>query len=344
VLAALLATSAAAAPCAAHTTSTGVARVRAEGADVAYELTVVPDELPDAARALLAGAAAGDAGAAERAAAEARRRVTVAAGGAPCHAGRITFQASGVGDGRVTTRVTFRCERAAPSLRVRDDWFDLFGAHYRTLARVETGGEARDVAFMPDAREVTIGTSRGASDGGSFFRLGVEHILTGVDHMLFLAALLLGGGGAAGLLKTITAFTLAHSVTLALAVLGAVTLPPRVVEPVIAASIAWVALENLVLQRAPSRRWLVSFAFGLVHGFGFADALTPLALPPGGLARALVGFNLGVEAGQALAIALVLPLLVWARRRGWEPMLVRGGSVALTAVGLAWLVERLFLA
>jgi hypothetical protein len=127
-------------------------------------------------------------------------------------------------------------------------------------------------------------------------------------------------------------------------VLGAVTLPPRVVEPVIAASIAWVALENLVLQRAPSRRWLVSFAFGLVHGFGFADALTPLALPPGGLARALVGFNLGVEAGQALAIALVLPLLVWARRRGWEPMLVRGGSVALTAVGLAWLVERLFLA
>lgn len=341
-LPALLALAVTAVPCAAHTTSTGVARVTADGTAVAYELTLVLDELPDAPRALLAAAAAGDAGAAERAAAEARRRVTITAGGAPCRSGRATFQTSRLGDSRVALGLAFRCERAAPPLRLRDDWFDVLGEHHRTLVRIEAGGEVHDAALLPEARELTVGATGAASGGGSFFRLGVEHILTGVDHVLFLAALLLGGGAAGALFTTITAFTVAHSVTLALAVAGGVTLPGRVVESVIAASIAWVALENLAFPRARSRRWLVSFAFGLVHGFGFADALTPLALPRAGLAWALVGFNLGVETGQALVIVSVLPLLVWARRRGWERAVVRAGSAALTVVGLAWLVERLF--
>jgi len=98
-----------------------------------------------------------------------------------------------------------------------------------------------------------------------------------------------------------------HSITLALAVLGVVTIPGRVIEPAIAASIVWVALENLLRRDAPSQRWLVSFVFGLVHGFGFASAIEPLALPPARLALALLGFNLGVEAGQALVVVLLLP-------------------------------------
>ena len=181
-------------------------------------------------------------------------------------------------------------------------------------------------------------------DGGpaGFFRLGVEHILTGYDHLLFLLALLLRGGRFLSLLKIITAFTVAHSITLALAVLGVVTIPGRIIEPAIAASIVWVALENLLRRDAPSQRWLVSFVFGLVHGFGFASAIEPLALPPARLALALLGFNLGVEAGQALVVALLLPLLLWMRGRSWEPRVVRAASLGVAAVGLGWVVQRVF--
>ena len=133
-----------------------------------------------------------------------------------------------------------------------------------------------------------------------------------------------------------------HSITLALAVLGVVTIPGRIIEPAIAASIVWVALENLLRRDAPSQRWLVSFVFGLVHGFGFASAVEPLALPPARLALALLGFNLGVEAGQALVVVLLLPLLLWMRGKPWEPRVVRAASLGVAAVGLAWLVARLF--
>ncbi len=203
----------------------------------------------------------------------------------------------------------------------------------------------REVAFLPDAREAAIDLEPGGSRHGTgFFRLGVEHIWTGYDHLLFLAALLLRGGGLWSLLKIVTAFTLAHSVTLAIAVLGLVTIGDRLVESVIAASIAWVALENLAFRDVPSQRWLVSFAFGLVHGFGFLSALRPLALPAGNLAVALLGFNLGVEAGQAVVIAIAVPILVWTRRRTWEPRVVQGVSLALVIVGVVWFVQRLFFA
>src|SRR4029079_4127899 len=111
---------------------------------------------------------------------------------------------------------------------------------------------------------------------GSFVLLGIEHILTGYDHLLFLLGLLLRGGSWLGLAKIVTAFTLAHSVTLARAVLNIVTLPDRLVEAVIALSIAFVAAENIFLNPVASRRWVVSFCFGLVHGFGFSTALREL--------------------------------------------------------------------
>src|SRR5439155_12025146 len=147
----------------------------------------------------------------------------------------------------------------------------------------------------------------------------------------FLGALLLRGGRMLSLFKIITAFTVAHSITLALAVLGLVSIPERLVESVIAASIVYVALENVFLRDAPSQRWVVSFLFGLVHGFGFASALGPLQLPARHLARDLVGFNLGVEAGQALVVALLLPILVWMRGSRWERHAVQtaSGAVAL---------------
>src|SRR5438876_916754 len=145
------------------------------------------------------------------------------------------------------------------------------------------------------------------------------------------------------LLKIITAFTLAHSVTLALAVLNVVVLPDRLVEAVIALSIAFVAAENLFLNPVVSRRWLVSFCFGLVHGFGFSSALRELGLPRQGLVLSLLGFNLGVEAGQALVVALALPALVMLRRTGWEPRMVTSSSLAILVIGLVLFVERVFL-
>lgn len=333
------------APAWAHTTATGLADVRVSGATVSYRLTLVLSELPDASSRTLAAAVDGDAASVERVVAALKEKVGVRADGAVCRPGRALLQGSRLADARATLELVLHCPRAPARLTLRDDWFDLFGEHYRTLARVEGPGGVREAAFLPDAREATLDLGAGASGPpGGFFWLGVEHILTGYDHLLFLAALLLGGGGALALVKIVTAFTLAHSVTLAVAVLGLVAVPDRLVEPVIAASIAWVAVENVWFRRALGRRWLVSFAFGLVHGFGFASALTPLALPPWNLALALVGFNVGVEAGQAAVIAVALPLGLLLRYRAWRPRLARALSLGLALVGLVWFVQRLFLA
>ena len=327
---------------AAHTTSTGLATVAVSGSTVDYRLTVLLNELPDETARLLASAADGDAVSVERVALELRRRITVRSGDTSCRPGRAVIQGSRLGDGRLTLELTMTCPSPPTRLAIRDDWFELFGEHYRTVARIETSSGPREAVFLPDARETTIelgGHTTGS--GAGFFRLGIEHILTGYDHLLFLLALLLRGGRLLSLLKIITAFTVAHSITLALAVLGIVSIPDRIVEPAIALSIVWVALENLLRKNAPSQRWLVSFFFGLVHGFGFASAIEPLKLPAGRLALALLGFNLGVEAGQAFVVALLLPPLLWMRGSTWEPRIVRAASLGVAAFGLVWLVERL---
>jgi hydrogenase/urease accessory protein HupE len=330
------------APLRAHTTSTGLAVVTVAEASVTYRLTILLGELPAETARLLASASDGDPASVGQVAGEIRRRLSVRAGDGPCVPGRALIQGSRLGDGRVTLESTLRCPTPPARLSIRDDWFELFGEHYRTIARIESAGGPRDVVFLPDAREATVELGRGESRPGTgFFRLGVEHILTGYDHLLFLVALLLRGGRLVSVLEIITAFTLAHSITLALAVLGVVTIPGRVVEPAIAASIVWVALENLLRRDAPSQRWLVSFLFGLVHGFGFASAIEALALPRARLALALLGFNLGVEGGQALVVALLLPILLWVRRSRWEPRLTRTASLAVAVIGAAWLVERL---
>jgi hydrogenase/urease accessory protein HupE len=325
-----------------HTTATGIAEVTARGAELRYRLTLVLAELPAPATRDLTAAGEGDAAAIERIATALREKVRVNVNGAACRPGRARLSESRLGDTRMMLDLEFRCPGAPGRLTIRDDWFDLFGEHYRTLARVDGPSGVREVAFLPDAREVSVDLGRASSTPQSgFFWLGVEHILSGYDHLLFLAALLLGGGGIAALLRIVTGFTVAHSVTLTASVLGLVTVPSRFVEPAIAASIVWVAVENVWRARAHAHRWLVSFLFGLVHGLGFASALTPLTLPARRLALALIGFNVGVEAGQALVIALALPLGLWLSHRTWEPRLVRGLSMAVAVVGAIWFVQRL---
>ena len=329
-------------PALAHTTSTALAVVVVEGASVTYRLTLVVSELPGMAREPFAAAARGDPDASTRAVELLRPRILVRSEAGSCPAGRASVQGSTLGDSRLTVTLSYHCAAAPARLHVRDDSFDLFGEHHQTIARVEIPAGVREAAFSPGAREAAIDVGAGARPRLAFVRLGVEHILTGWDHLLFLAALLLGGGGAIALLKVITAFTLAHSVSLAAAVLGLVHVPERLTESVIAGSIAWVAVENVARRGPPRRRWITSFLFGLVHGLGFASALTPLALPAWSLAFALIGFNVGVEAGQAVVIAIVLPVMIRLCRWEAEPRARRVLSIVVAAIGAAWFVWRLF--
>jgi hydrogenase/urease accessory protein HupE len=242
--------------------------------------------------------------------------------------------------------VDFVCADQVSELTIRDDLFDVLGNDYHTLARVEWPGGSAQFAFQSDARDrrVQIAKAESSARGaGSFFLLGIEHILTGYDHLLFLLALVLRGGNIWSLLKIITAFTVAHSITLALAALNIVILPERLVEATIALSIAYVAAENLFMRHAVSHRWAVAFIFGLMHGFGFSNVLRELGLPKQGLVWTLLNFNLGVEAGQAIAVVIAVPLLMWLRRYRWEPRAVAAVSMVVLMVGLVLFVDRAFL-
>ncbi len=174
-----------------------------------------------------------------------------------------------------------------------------------------------------------------------FVWLGVEHIFIGYDHIMFLAALIVIGSRLGPLVKIVSAFTVAHSITLILAALEIVSLPTRWVEAGIALSIAYVALENFWIRGA-SHRWMLTFAFGFVHGFGFANVLRDLGLPSQGLVPSLLAFNVGVEIGQVVIVAILLPGILWAAKHGHQQRLVQVASAVILLFGVGWFVERVF--
>jgi hypothetical protein len=177
---------------------------------------------------------------------------------------------------------------------------------------------------------------------GDFLALGVEHILTGYDHLLFLFGLLIVGMSLASAAGIITSFTVAHSITLALATFELVRLSPAVVEPLIALSIAYVGLENIV-SRNLDRRWLLTFAFGLIHGLGFASVLREMGVGAGaaGALQPLLAFNLGVETGQIAIAAIALPVIAGLGRRPRLAFALRpAASVVVIGMGTWWLLER----
>jgi hydrogenase/urease accessory protein HupE len=188
-----------------------------------------------------------------------------------------------------------------------------------------------------------LAPTSGMTSFQQFLILGIEHILAGYDHLAFLFGLLIVGASLSTSVKIITSFTVAHSVTLALATLNVVQIPSSVVEPLIAASIVYVGIEN-IFSRNLDRRWLLTFGFGLVHGFGFASVLRELGIGSGagGTAIPLVSFNLGVEIGQ-IAIALIILPAVWKLRA--QPTFITkyvpACSVLITLIGAFWLVERI---
>ena len=173
-----------------------------------------------------------------------------------------------------------------------------------------------------------------------FFKLGVEHIFFGVDHLCFLIALIVVAK-VRDLLKIITSFTAAHSITLVLAALDIVRLPARLVESAVALTIVYVAIENLFPRPRP-HRWALTFGFGLIHGFAFASVLEALSLPSSGLIRCLLSFNVGVEFGQLLIVLTMLPLARFLCHGRYGPLAVRGISLALVLIGTAWFVDRVF--
>jgi hypothetical protein len=244
-----------------------------------------------------------------------------------------------------TLRLTYRWSERVTAPGVRYDLFVPGVPTASCLATIVIDGRVRNVVFTPEQKEVAIplgGSIVRASAG--FVLLGIRHILTGYDHVLFLLSLLVLGGGLRALLKIVTAFTVAHSITLSLAVLNILALPSRWVESAIAASIVYVAAENFWRRdHALRNRWLVTFAFGLVHGLGFASILQELYLPRADVVASLLGFNTGVEIGQIAIVILAslgLQLMrAWPRATVFRLLVSAGAGVA----GLVWFVQRAFL-
>ena len=240
-------------------------------------------------------------------------------------------------------------------------------AQHRGLLKLETSSKGSDsspkvvsAVFPADHGTQTFMLANGSTLAqlGTYIADGVKHIAIGFDHILFLVALLLPAvftregrrwvpvadirTALWSVLKLVTAFTIAHSITLSLASLDVVRLPSRLVESLIAASVLATALDN-IWPFLPRKRWLVAFAFGLIHGFGFASVLADLNLPNSSLMLSLLGFNIGVEIGQLILVAIVVPLAYVSRSSTAYPRFaLQTGSVVIAAVSLGWLLERSF--
>ena len=222
-------------------------------------------------------------------------------------------------------------------------FFPVLGQRHSILGRFIHEGKETEVVFNQFEPEFLFDTGHQTPAWRrllKFCRLGIEHVLLGLDHLCFLAALVVVGAFR-DLLKIITAFTVAHSITLCVAALHVVSLPSRPVETAIAATIIYVALEN-IFGTPRKHRWALAGVFGLVHGFGYAAALETLGMPSEGLIRCLLAFNAGVEVGQLSLIICFLPIIAAVQRSVHCEWVTKGFSTALAMVGCAWFFDRLF--
>jgi hydrogenase/urease accessory protein HupE len=232
---------------------------------------------------------------------------------------------------------------------------------YRSTVLTDTDPAARQVVLIGegdnapqallDAANTSVTLSAPApallSTMERYLVTGIEHIFLGYDHIAFLIAVVLWARRLVPVIKIVTAFTIAHSITLSLATLDIVVIPSSIVEPAIAASIVYVAMENFFTSNIDGR-WRVTFAFGLIHGFGFAGALREIGLPTNAIAPALAAFNIGVEIGQVAIVSIVLPALIaldWLMavdrtKPARAARLVYALSAAIGVIGSYWLITR----
>jgi hypothetical protein len=288
----------------------------------------------------------------------ARARIELSGDGAACAPELVSVRVVDL-DGRFA-ELSWRCRFPAPIGRLSLDYglFFYLDPNHTSLLTAHLGDQRVTTPLTADGNRFSWEFDRGSAAGlAAFIASGADHIFLGYDHICFLLALLVVAaiatgptglhvrGLRAGLRYTaaiVTSFTAAHSLTLIAAALGWIALPSRLVESLIAASIALVCLENLY-RPDPPHRWLISLGFGLVHGLGFAAMLRPL-LPDDSVLLPLLAFNLGVELGQLAIVALSFPLLELAARRlgahGYRRHVVAPASLALGLVGVAWLAQR----
>jgi hypothetical protein len=258
-------------------------------------------------------------------------------------------------DGAYTVlRFHAACPDKLEALEVGYRLFAELDPQHKGLLKLENAGLTSTAIFSPDQARQTLSlqTPSTWTQFADYIKHGVWHIWIGFDHILFLLSLLLPAvlinkdaqtfrAAAIDVLKVVTAFTLAHSITLTLASLHVIALPSRWVESAIAASVVLAALNN-IFPLFRGRRPHAAFAFGLLHGFGFASVLADLGLPQGALALSLAGFNVGVELGQLAIVAVFLPLAFLARRTWFYRQMMTTGSALIAVVAAVWLCERAF--
>lgn len=288
-----------------------------------------------------------------------RDKVTVSARDRACPLQVVGHRIDNHSDGAyAVVDLAGKCESSGGAIDI--DYRLLFDVdpQHRGLVNVVDEGVSRSLVLSADRPRATTADPGFLAQFATYVREGALHIWTGYDHMLFLLGLMLPavlvrsdgqwkpverfGPVAWSVLGIVTAFTVAHAITLTLATLGVIRIASRITESIVALSIVVAALMNL-RSVAPRARWSIAFAFGLVHGLGFANVLAALSLPRDVLAAALLAFNVGVELAQIGVAAVFLPLAFMLREtRLYRPLILFGGSLVIAALGAAWFVERAF--
>jgi hydrogenase/urease accessory protein HupE len=307
--------------------------------DLAYELDIEP---PD--RLFQPGVLAPHL---DRVAALLRDRLLVSADGRPLAIG--AWSAPELLPDRQSVRFRVRAALDAPPgiIEVSARLFP-YDSNHQTFLNVYEGDALNAQAILgaeQTRHEYFVGTREGVwAVVRKFVPAGVRHILIGPDHLLFLIGLLLLGGSVRTLLLVVTGFTLAHSITLSLAVLGVVTPPGRLVEPLIALSIVYVGVDNLLARDGRDLRVWIAAVFGLIHGFGFASVLREMGLPSGSIGWSLFSFNLGVELGQLAVVVVVAAALtaLQAKSEVASRRVAVAGSIVVIIAGAFWFIERVF--
>jgi hydrogenase/urease accessory protein HupE len=258
---------------------------------------------------------------------------------------------------RQSVRLAFAVAGAPPARMKMQAYLFPYDPIHQTFINIYENGALKHQAIL-DATRQSLEYYGGTAQGRlavirTFVLSGIQHIMIGPDHILFLIGLLLLGGSFARLALIVTAFTIGHSITLSLAALDILSPPSRYVEPLIALTIVVVGADNILVLRATKdtsaassdiRAWLAA-AFGLIHGFGFAAVLKEFGLPQAALGWSLFAFNLGVEAGQLAIVSVVASTLELVRRGSerWAARVALAGSIAVILAGLYWFLERVFL-
>jgi hydrogenase/urease accessory protein HupE len=305
--------------------------------DAAHELGVTPME-----RLLDPSVAASRAPALE---ALMQSRLALAAGRRPL---AIAWGAVQVLADKQSLRFPFTAGSATPAQLTVTAGLFPYDPQHQTFVNVYEGSALRRQAIV-DLRHTSLEYYAGTTQGTlavvrRFVAAGIHHILIGPDHLLFLVGLLLLGGSIRRLLVVITSFTLAHSITLSIAALNLFSPPSRLVEPLIALSIVYVGADNLLIRGGRDTRAWIAFAFGLVHGFGFASVLREMDLPARALGWSLFSFNVGVEIGQLMVVVLVASAFAALRHRSELAgrRLAFAGSIVVMLAGTFWFVQRVF--